>query len=1490
MADLASLGFDINTSQIDAASKSLSNFSQSGKSAQVSTDVLVASAIRLGISVQEVERRLAAANDNLSSSAEQAMKFADATKQAAAANDNFAKSITSTGEATAKAGRGFLETIENALSLVGHLKLLALAAYALSPAFRSVVNTGISKVLLEIIPAAGLAGKAISGIASALAPAASFFASIGTPILAAVGAFTIISSVWSKGAALIDKYANSLRSLYSEDIVQNLAKLTRGQGEAGDIISAEQIARATELGVRLQDAGFIISKFLTTSIIDFTNISLKLQSVWVAIVETLAKAVQYISLIPWERVGKVAANVISPTISAAVSAGSSLLPESPKEDQSSSIQAATARLSAMMGVANLASESLNKANRSVGDLSEELDIGGSFIARYSDAIKKLTDGVKETDTWDRVARAIARMTAMMATNTESVGQTIEAQERLRAETRLLESTKGGLNAATDEQIAKYVELRAKIDETGNSMSVEQALQQAGIRLDKDRIETLTELSKAAGAARQQLAQENFAIANQKAIEADKIAIQGLNAYSAAQKGAVAEAQKRLELEDLRRKGVATDVQVEERAASARKLAIATELKQLSEAARARALAADQSVKSAEVAISAAGKSVGENYRLLTIEQTRQQLEQDASARRSKINQAELEALTEKINKTAQLKQLEAEKGAQDKATFELQTVMLSDLEKQIATTQKQLHGDNWKDFMSDGLSNTIRLTAGLKELKDTGQQFTSTFVQGLMSGKSVMDSLSAAAKQLSSALAEGAIKSLFSGDFVGAAIKGIGAVAAAVIGNETEQDKSLEEAKKRFKEMESQVISFNRAADGFDLGPLTSELENLRQVHDTLAMAALEARDYASLNQIHETLNRGIRRVFGEWMNGIPVLGDLSQKIQDLKNEAQGLKGVIPEAAAAIDQGLIARIRQVTEEAERSLQTDINSAMGLDWLNDAGVAIARFNDLAGKVDPTLLNTWFVVNAQKIIDGSQLTGEAFQQLVDKLSQTVPGIADSLHEFTEAIKRTAADIARAKQSFSDQLFTLQQDQNTLQGALAVFELQARRQREEEIKAGGQALVELEALQAQQRYDIIKSFAEKAAQEQQAAAEAQIRAMQQAQDAFNSFVRNIQDFISHYLSGTESGLSPAARLANAQAAFNSQLSLAQGGDRNALNSITQYFTDLVNASKGFYGSTAAGQSINSTALSQLQALPGQISPEQFIVNAIVDASTDNINSLSLIEDAILNSLITAVATGDATTIANALVPHFKYLTGETGTYGLLRQGQLEDKLNLPDGSLDKIFKELDGNGDGILEYSEAIKVATEGTKVGTDHLPDVETNTDSLPTQATKISGMETSLLALAQVSNNTGITSSLLNEKLNQNLREISHTLDPNVTLYGSGGYTGNGAANRIAGLVHGQEFVLNRFATSAIGTDVLHAINRSGVLPTTATFNRISAPSNDNIASDAVVAVIEKLIAKIGRLEERLVAAERGAAEYLGDKLDSINENTGTTAKADRRAA
>jgi hypothetical protein len=323
-----------------------------------------------------------------------------------------------------------------------------------------------------------------------------------------------------------------------------------------------------------------------------------------------------------------------------------------------------------------------------------------------------------------------------------------------------------------------------------------------------------------------------------------------------------------------------------------------------------------------------------------------------------------------------------------------------------------------------------RYEEAIRFAKDSAQQFTSTLVQGLLSGKSLMESLSAAAKQLASSLANSAINDLFNGNFVGAAVKGVAAIGAALVGSATEQDKSLEEAKKRWKEMADQVEAFNRAAEGFDLGPLTGELNSLQSSLMQLSLAALEAREFGELRRLQEQFNRGAVRIVEEFKRGNEELSPFAEALRDLNGEARGLKESLEaiglsELAAEIDAtlpGLVQALRdQFSTDLTDRLNRSINSSRGQDYLNEVADALADLGKnladaalLGSDALAALANQEFLLRAQSIVDAADLTGSAFEDLITKFPQLRDAVQEDAEERTrilqealEAQKRQALD---------------------------------------------------------------------------------------------------------------------------------------------------------------------------------------------------------------------------------------------------------------------------------------------------------------------------------------------------------------------------------------------------------------------------------------------------------------------------------------------------
>lgn len=495
-----------------------------------------------------------------------------------------------------------------------------------------------------------------------------------------------------------------------------------------------------------------------------------------------------------------------------------------------------------------------------------------------------------------------------------------------------------------------------------------------------------------------------------------------------------------------------------------------------------------------------------------------------------------------------------------------------------------------------------RYAEAVQSAKDSAQQFATTLVQGLMSGKSLMDSLSASAKQLATSLADSAIKDLFSGNFVSAGIKGVAAIGAALLGSATEQDKSLEEAKNRWKEMTEQVDAFNRAAAGVDLGPLTSGLMQLRGTYQQLALAALEAREFGALASLQETFNRGVVRTMLQFETASAVSSDLANQMKAVADEGAGLLEFLKQYGLA-NQGYIDSIsasiarqqQELRDTFERGLVADIRNNSGVGYLNTIADAIRKVSEAsAAGVNPNVLQAWLISTAQTAVNSAKLTGDAFNDMIAQF----PQLTGLVHQFVDA----AAE-ASQKLSLQLRLLTATTDSSTLGGALTLFDAKATQERNAALAAGisMENLALLDQAVAAERLNVVKDFSQRAIDEEKRLADARIGQMQR-----------IQDYLNNLTGGSNSTLSPQGRLDAARSQFATQLGLAQGGDQNALSSITQYSDNFLQASRAYNASSVAFQ--NDFAYVQ-SALAGLISLVGGTSTSAITGGTASVGGVSAI-----------------------------------------------------------------------------------------------------------------------------------------------------------------------------------------------------------------------------------------------------------------------------------
>lgn len=640
-------------------------------------------------------------------------------------------------------------------------------------------------------------------------------------------------------------------------------------------------------------------------------------------------------------------------------------------------------------------------------------------------------------------------------------------------------------------------------------------------------------------------------------------------------------------------------------------------------------------------------------------------------------------------------------------------------------------------------------------------------------------------------------------------------------------------------------------------------------------------------------------------LDGAKSLTTVQTRMEEIKGAGAALKTILvelgmsaTEAARAIEADTIAALNRLRDAFDSDVNSQINDAQGYGYVNEFNKLFAEYASkladaerLGSTVD---LAEWFRGQAQGIVNGSQIMGEAFQTLIAGW----PQLAGVITEFTNGLTGAAkiADIAARKLAFMDRLFNATNPTDTLEGLLAAYNRTAIRERQEEIKKGGEALAELEMAQAAERYNIIRDWNQKILDEQKAAAN-------EAKTFWEGFRKRIKEYLDGLRAGSESPLSPQARLAAAQSQYNAQLLLAQGGDRDAMNSITSYSNDLLDAARAYYASSTQFQDIFNQVIAQLGALPDQVSDTQLIIDAIEAGAQATVDELAIMR----SSLTIAVNTGSAQQIAAALSTYFDKI--DTNTSQTIDFNEMKAALGgmASDSALRAMFTRLDVDASGSLDKMELIKTATTNSGAGVS-----STLEGRIPT------------LALAQISNNTGNTNvnastiashtnvisnntAGANGFLNAYLPTLSTIAEYNRLIrlnvqsangrifaggnatnaqpFATGGYVsgpGTGTSDSINARLSNGEFVLRKSAVDRIGLPALNFANDNG---------------RTGFDVYAMVAELRALRMEVQALRkdtregsDYVAGATATGAQHVRQGVDDVARNAAAAARAERRRA
>ncbi|WFE70134.1 tape measure protein [Halomonas sp. M1] len=397
--------------------------------------------------------------------------------------------------------------------------------------------------------------------------------------------------------------------------------------------------------------------------------------------------------------------------------------------------------------------------------------------------------------------------------------------------------------------------------------------------------------------------------------------------------------------------------------------------------------------------------------------------------------------------------------------------------------------------------------------------------------------------------------------------------------------------------------------------------------------------------------------------------------------------------------------------------------------------------------------------RELVDGIDLTTASGRELYNEAMNLAPALVEierglervgqrfdqMLQEAESALATAEQQAHRAWQTFDQQQFGMQLELLSLmgdsEGALAL-------ERERELATIDESLRPMrERIWAMQDEITVQQNATTAARNYQ-------RELSRVRDQLNQQLANIGNWLDQQQATSGS---PETNLATAQEQLARQLVLAENGDRSALQNITQYAQQVLEANRAFNASSVAGQRIQEDVYAAIRALPDAISAEEYLATEIRDAlqsvvisamPTDerlafelsrelirlDTNQLTVSQvrtalapiatDAEISKLIREVdVSGDgiitrqelgnarlsglAGGIGATLKPMFDAI--DLDASGLIDWNEFYGAFNglASDQELRRIFQKLDADGSGTISRLEALNRSNEGTEANTDSL---------------------------------------------------------------------------------------------------------------------------------------------------------------------------------------
>lgn len=1069
-----------------------------------------------------------------------------------AANDNARKSFTVMGLEVATAAN--------------HLRVGAEAAYAFSPAFRGVVNgmaapalRGASVALVAvaggIVTATNLAGTGLVRLGASAALASTSLTPVAGVITSAGLAMQAFNpSIAGVATSILSKFLPALRLLGTVGLIVNAAKMVGDAWELG----GQQLERYRQIA---EDAAKV--DLSTTYFQKLTKgaeaAKLPVDALTAALTTLQKQSADQLGGSPLQ-------NRLAASVKVGNFAGNTGVQEFAEANTTQQ------RYEAIVSLIHQAMEA--------GQRLAALDIAGTaFGPEAADNLRK------DSEYFDKLTAAAAKISDAQLVSPEDVGRALDLQTRYDAAVKILETrwhpiqdllTQAGIEfhanwVATVETIAQAFDWTANmVAKLGDVPSWFQKKLNEGGQWIIDNT-TTPESRKAA--------ETSYDISSQPAEMA-----KGTDAYAVAVNKLRAGLQDQAE----QQRKVAEANTIAQKALGDTSHQIDSLKKKTEEANDAydRAL---ESVTKHTARMQADTLAVGLGAGALEEYRARSQLTTAAQL----AGREPTSALTAEIEKQAKAA---GEAGralalarAQSQANFTTKTLFMSQEDIAAANVMKNIYGDDWQAHMDDALAKQTKMNAQLGEARDAAQQFATSFVQGLLSGKSGMDALVASADQLASKLADKGVQDLFSGNFVQGGLELGASALISVFTGDQKAKKQLEEAQDTWKKAGPAFQKFLTEMTGGTQGNLAAMFEQQFQTAYDLAVQADKAHDFAAVTQIYTTLAESYRRASRSFlatfnstlqglMGGMGLNSPFLTAIGTVKTQLTQMQAFVDDARVSIGD-----LNGAIEPTTGQLRPGAGQAQ-IDQINDytnRATAAAENYLLSLLQSAPALST--VQTALQNLDGtaSALQG-ALVQLGMSSESAAAAISNGVGKALDAIKAQfdaslteRLNTANGKGYLNEATALLKQHAQDLADASAlgldpalvnaVFHAEAQKIIEDAGLVGDSFSTFI---------DLFPDFSNVVT-----AATAQLTAS----------IKTINDYLDSLKVGDKSTLSPQEKLNEAQSQFNAQLTLAQKGNADAMGTITQYASTLLDQAKAFYASSAGYGDVYSAVTEALKGLTG-------------------------------------------------------------------------------------------------------------------------------------------------------------------------------------------------------------------------------------------------------------------------------------------------------------